>query len=186
MPTVSTIREVIDAYLNPIRRNNLEARRRKLGLSRVALGRILDVDPATVFRRERGSLFALWDYALRGIEAEAAEKSSKRVVRDFKSDLDRQTFPDQLDARGHSYTAAKMREACRQHASGKSRPAKRLAGEAPRRPRSRHHLPPLPMGGGGCPRRKMPNRSPIARKGSRVRHARRWSFSQEHLSRSSG
>ena len=126
MPTVSTIREVIDAYLNPIRRNNLEARRRKLGLSRVALGRILDVDPATVFRRERGSLFALWDYALRGIEAEAAEKSSKRVVRDFKSDLDRQTFfPDQLDARGHSYTAAKMREACRQHASGKSRPAKR-------------------------------------------------------------
>ena len=127
-----TVREVIDAHLNPIRRNNLEARRRKLGLSRVELGHILDVDPATVFRRERGPLFALWDYALRGIEAEAADKSSKRVVRDFKSGLDHQTFiPDQLDARGHSYTAAKMREARRQHAVGKSRPAKPSLSDKP-------------------------------------------------------
>jgi hypothetical protein len=128
-----TVRQVIDAHPNPIRRNDLEVRRRRLGLSRVALGRILDVDPATVFRRERGPLFALWDHALRGIEAEAADKSSKRVVRDFKSGLDLQTFiPDQLDARGHSYTAAKMRDARRQHALGKSRPAQPLLSDKPR------------------------------------------------------
>ena len=75
---------------------------------------------------------AFRDYALRGIEAEAADKSSKRVVRDFKSGLDHQTFiPDQLDARGHSYTAAKMREARRQHAVGKSRPAKPSLSDKP-------------------------------------------------------
>jgi DNA-binding XRE family transcriptional regulator len=122
---MSKVREVIDAYLNPIRKNDLEARRRKLGLSRVALGRILEVDPATVFRRERGPFVPLWDYALRGIEAEAADKSSKRVVQHFKSQLDRETFiPDQLDAQGYAYTAAKMHEARRQHALGKSRSAK--------------------------------------------------------------
>ena len=51
-----TTREVVKAALDPIRKNDLEARRRKLGLSRAALARILDVDPATVFRRERGPL----------------------------------------------------------------------------------------------------------------------------------
>ena len=51
-----TVKEVVPSAR---RRNDLEARRRKLGLSRVALGRILDVDPATVFRRERGPLVRL-------------------------------------------------------------------------------------------------------------------------------
>jgi hypothetical protein len=65
----------------------------------------------------------LWDYALRGIEAEAVE--GKRTLRDFKKDLDHQTFlPDQLDARGHSYTAEKMHEARRRHAQKKARPDK--------------------------------------------------------------
>jgi DNA-binding XRE family transcriptional regulator len=49
-----TTREVIKAALDPIPKNDLEVHRRKLGLSRAALGRILGVDPATVFRRERG------------------------------------------------------------------------------------------------------------------------------------
>ena len=67
------VKNLIKAAIDPIRQNNLRARRRKLGLSRVALGRILGVDPATVFRHERGRMDGLWDYALRGIEAEAAE-----------------------------------------------------------------------------------------------------------------
>ena len=116
-----TTREIVKEFLDPIRRNNLEARRRKLGLSRVALGRILDVDPATVFRRERGPFVALWDYALRGIEAEA--KEAKPILRRLKGDLDQQTFiPDQLDARGHSYTAEKMHQARRKHAQEKLAP----------------------------------------------------------------
>ena len=58
-----------------------------------------DVDPTTVFRRERGPLVALWDYAMRGIEAEAKDKEAKSHLRSFTGDLDRQTFiPDQLAA----------------------------------------------------------------------------------------
>ena len=92
-----SVKYVIRATIDPIRQNTLRARRRKLGLSRVALGRILGVDPATVFRHERGRMDALWDYALRGIEAEAAEGKQSR--RQYKTELDLQTFiPDQLDA----------------------------------------------------------------------------------------
>jgi hypothetical protein len=117
------VRDVVNQLVDPIRRNNFEARRHKLGLSRVALGRILDVNPTTVFRHERGPFIALWDYALRGIEAEAA--SGKQVLRSFKAELDRQTFiPDQLDARGFSYTAERMQKARRQHAQQKSRSSK--------------------------------------------------------------
>jgi DNA-binding XRE family transcriptional regulator len=65
-------RETIAEILHPIRHNDLEARRRRLKLSRVALARILDVDPATVYRQERGVMSALWNYALRGVEAEAS------------------------------------------------------------------------------------------------------------------
>ena len=113
-----TIKEAIQEITNPIRRNNLEARRRKLGLSRVALGRILDVDPATVFRRERGPLVALWDYAMRGIEAEASE--AKPILRSHKGDLGLQTvIPDHFDVQGFAYTAEKMNHARRQHAQEK-------------------------------------------------------------------
>ena len=108
----------IKEITNPLRRNDLEARRGKLGLSRVALGRILDVDPATVFRRERGPLAALWDYAMRGIEAEARE--AKPVLRSHKGDLERQTFmPDQFAAQGFAFTGEKMNQARRQHAQEK-------------------------------------------------------------------
>src|SRR5262245_63318993 len=112
---MTTVREAIDSVLNPIRRNNLEARRLKLGLSRVALGRILEVDPATVFRHERAPLVALWDYALRGIEAEAASKESKQELRSFKSGLDCESIiPDGIAAQGKAYLAEKMHKARQQ------------------------------------------------------------------------
>ena len=136
-----SVKEVIKEITNPHRRNDLEARRRKLGLSRVALGRILDVDPATVFRRERGPLVALWDYAMRGIEAEARE--AKPILRSRKSDLDLQTvIPDHFDAQGFAYTAEKMNQARRQHAreklaaSGKRAAERSALRSLPREPRS--------------------------------------------------
>ena len=102
-----TVKEAIQGITNPHRRNDLEARRRKLGLSRVALGRILGVDPATVFRRERGPRVALWDYAMRGIEAEARE--AKPTLRSHKRGLDLENFiPDQLAAQGSAFTSEKM------------------------------------------------------------------------------
>ena len=113
-----TVKEVIKEITNPHRRNDLEARRRKLGLSRVALGRILGVDPATVFRRERGPLVALWDYAMRGIEAEA--KEAKPILRSHKGDLDLETIiPDHFDAQGSAFTSEKMNQARREHAREK-------------------------------------------------------------------
>jgi hypothetical protein len=116
-----TAREAVRSMLDPIRHNNLKARRLKLKLSRVALGRILGVDPATVFRREQGMLAPLWDYALRGIEAEAQE--AKPVVKVFKSELDQQSFtPEQLAARGYSYTTEKMLEEREKHAHAKRHP----------------------------------------------------------------
>src|SRR5262249_50302412 len=84
----SKTRQAIKEILNPIRRNDLEARRRALGLSRAALGRILDVDPATVFRQERGVMSSLWDYALRGVEAEA--KKAKPALREHQEKVSRQ------------------------------------------------------------------------------------------------
>ena len=136
-----TVKEAIQEITNPLRRNNLEARRRKLGLSRVALGRILDVDPATVFRRERGPPVALWDYAMRGIEAEARE--AKPILRSDKGDLDLQTvIPDHFDAQGLAYTAEKMNQARRQHArervaaSGKRVAERSALRGLPREPRS--------------------------------------------------
>jgi hypothetical protein len=129
---MAKVREVVDAIVNPIRRNELKARRRKLGLSLVALGRILEVDPATVFRHERGPLVALWDYALRGIEAEAAHKSSKDEIRSFRSGLDHQIFwPEQLAARGYSYVAEKMHQDRLKHAQRKSRSAPSPSAEKP-------------------------------------------------------
>ena len=118
-----TVKDVIKEITNPHRRSDLEARRRALGLSRVALGRILGVDPATVFRRERGPLVALWDYAMRGIEAVAASKEAKQVIRRYKASLDqRPTVPDIFDAQGETYVAEKMRAAHRQEARKKPAP----------------------------------------------------------------
>jgi len=118
-------REAVKGLLDPIRHNDLRKRRRELGLSRVALGRILGVDPATVYRHEQAPMAPLWDYALRGIEAEAKAKESKEVLRSFKKRLDLETLiPDQMDAQGHSYVAEKMHEARQQHAQKKARPGK--------------------------------------------------------------
>lgn len=120
-----TIKEAIQEITNPIRRNNLEARRRKLGLSRVALGRILDVDPATVFRRERGPLVALWDYAMRGIEAVAASDEAKQELRRYKAHLeDEDIFPEIFDARGQSFVAEKMRATRREETRKKPTPTR--------------------------------------------------------------
>ena len=94
-------------------------RQLKLGLSRVSLGRILDVDPATIFRRERGPLAALWDYAMRGIEAEAASEKAKRHIRGDKAQLKVPSIADMLDAQGFAFTAEKMNQARRQHAQEK-------------------------------------------------------------------
>jgi predicted transcriptional regulator len=52
------------------RQDDMEERRHRLGLSRVALARILDVDPSTVYRYERdGKMPVLLDLAMRAIEA---------------------------------------------------------------------------------------------------------------------
>jgi predicted transcriptional regulator len=111
----SKTQEAISEIINPIRPNTLRERRVRLGLSRVALARILDVDPASIFRHERNSMTALWDYALRGVEAEAADKASRQILQSFEADLNRQNFmPEQIDARGHKYVAEKMNEARRQ------------------------------------------------------------------------
>ena len=131
-----TVKEVIKEITNPLRQNDLEARRRKLGLSRVALGRILGVDPATVFRRERGPLVSLWDYAMRGIEAEAASKEAKQDIRWYHARLNRRpVIPDIRDAEGKSYVAEKMRAAHRQEARKKPT-LKQPADKKPGEPRS--------------------------------------------------
>jgi hypothetical protein len=116
-------RQTIKEILHPIRHNDLEARRRALGLSRVALGRIFDVDPATVFRQERGVKSPLWDYALRGVEAEAISARSR--LRDHQRDRD--MIPDGMDARGHKYTAEKMRAAKPRPPTVKAPPSPRQA-----------------------------------------------------------
>jgi Helix-turn-helix len=109
---MGAVRDLIRERLSPTRQNDLEARRKQLGLSRVALGRILGVDPATIFRRERGPLAALFDYAMRGVEAEAENKSGKQIVRNFRKSQ-RTIIPeaDWMAARGYGYIAEQMRDA---------------------------------------------------------------------------
>jgi DNA-binding XRE family transcriptional regulator len=101
--------ETIAEILTPIRRNDLQARRCRLKLSRVALARILDVDPATVYRQERGVMSALWDYAMRGVEAEA--KLAKPDLQSHQAHVDRRDFiSDAMVERGHRYTGEKMKQ----------------------------------------------------------------------------
>ena len=105
----SKTREAISAILHPIRHNDLEARRRRLRLSRVALARILDVDPTTVRRQERGVMSALWDYALRGVEAEA--KLAKPDLQSHQAHIDGRDFiADAMVERGQRYTGEKMKQ----------------------------------------------------------------------------
>ena len=105
----SKTRDTIAEILHPIRRNDLEARRHRLKLSRVALARILDVDPATIYRQERGVMSALWDYAMRGVEAEA--ENAKMVLREHQKKVDsRDLMADGMTERGHRYTGEKMKQ----------------------------------------------------------------------------
>ena len=127
------IKETISEILHPIRRNNLEARRRHLKLSRAALARILAVDPATVYRQERGVMSQLWDYALRGIEAEAKSKGAKAVVRDHQATVDRlDVIPDALAESGFGYTSEKMKAVKPRQKAAKPVPAPRDQMKGPR------------------------------------------------------
>jgi hypothetical protein len=81
-------------------------------------------------------MIALWDYAMRGIEAEAME--AKPTLRSHKGDL----IADHFEAQGFAYTAEKMNQARRQHArekvaaSGKRVAERSALRSLPREPRS--------------------------------------------------
>jgi hypothetical protein len=104
----------------PLRRNTLKAQRKALGLSRAALARILEVDPSSVYRQEmRNPMSILWNYALRGLAAEAKDRERQAMVRMHKSDLarrDQLLGPSRMDAEGSRYTAEKMRVVTREQA----------------------------------------------------------------------
>ena len=72
---------------------------------------------------------------MRGIEAVAASKEAKQVIRRYKASLDqRPTVPDIFDAQGETYVAEKMRAAHRQEA--RKKPAPRQPDKKPGEPRS--------------------------------------------------
>src|SRR5262249_573791 len=97
--------------LHPIRHNDLATRRRALGLSQVALARMLGVDRATIHRREKqGRMLAEWHYSLRGVEAELKSRDSKSIVRDHQNRVHQlDLIPDALAERGFEATAVKMK-----------------------------------------------------------------------------
>jgi DNA-binding XRE family transcriptional regulator len=100
--------KIVKAALNPVRDNDLERRRKALKLSRAALARIFGVNEATVFRQERGIMTGLWDYALRGVEAEAAK--TVEVLREHQRRIEQQdVIPAGMEGRGYRYAAEAMR-----------------------------------------------------------------------------
>jgi len=104
-----TAREVAKDFLNPVRRNNMKTRRKKLGISQSELATVLDVDVTSIYRRERGDVLpALWDYALRGVEAEAADPSARHVLRRFRSHMDGHIFIEGYRSRGFRWVAMSM------------------------------------------------------------------------------
>lgn len=131
--------DVVNGIRHPIRRNDLEARRRRLGLSRVKLAKILDVDPTTVLRQERAVMTALWDYALRGVEAEAME--AKPALRGHQQTVDdRDTVADGMVDRGHRYTGEKMK--AQKPRPRKAKPPPVSPAQPPLPSRSREATPP--------------------------------------------
>ena len=85
-----TAREIAEDILHPVRRNDMKARRKKLRLSQSELATVFDVDVVSIYRRERDKVLPiLWDYALKGVEAEAANPGAQQILRAFRSDLDR-------------------------------------------------------------------------------------------------
>ena len=102
-----TAREVAEDILHPVRRNDMKARRKKLRLSQSELATVFDVDVLSIYRHERDKVLPiLWDYALKGVEAEAANPDARQILRAF---LDRPNVIVQgLEARGHRLVAVRM------------------------------------------------------------------------------
>jgi DNA-binding XRE family transcriptional regulator len=108
MPPVPriTAREVVEETLHPVRRNKMKARRKKLGLSQSELATVLDVDAASIYRHERDDVLpALWNYALKGVEAEAANPTARQILKQSQS---RDVIAEGLGARGFRFTAVRM------------------------------------------------------------------------------
>jgi hypothetical protein len=64
--------------------SSLKDRRMRLGLSKEALARILDVNPRTIARHERtNDVPILLDYAMRAVEAEARETDKAEIRNDL-------------------------------------------------------------------------------------------------------
>jgi transcriptional regulator with XRE-family HTH domain len=89
----------------------MRARRKELGLSQTELATVLDVDVTSIYRRERDKVLPiLWDYALRGIEAEAAHPDTRTVVRGFRrmSRPPPTVIPEGMGNRGYRFVAVRM------------------------------------------------------------------------------
>jgi hypothetical protein len=139
MPAVPriTAREAAEDFVQPLRHNTMNSRRKNLGLSQSELAAVLDVDATSIYRHERGEVLpSLWDYALRGVEAETVNPTVRRMLRDFKSRLARpNVFVQGYGARGYRFIAVRMVSELRGHARAdrlkrKVRPAERKAGKA--------------------------------------------------------
>jgi DNA-binding XRE family transcriptional regulator len=105
-----TAREVAEDILCPVRRNDMKVRRKKLRLSQSELAAVLGVNVLSIYRHERDKVLpALWDYALKGVEAEAANPDDEQILRAFRSGLDGPiVFVDGYEARGHRLLAVRM------------------------------------------------------------------------------
>jgi DNA-binding transcriptional regulator YiaG len=105
-----TAREVIADTLRPVRRNSMKSRRKKLGLSQSELATVLDVDVASIYRHEREHVLpSLWEYALRGIEAEASLPDTRTILRSVRSEMGRPNIiAEGLGAYGHRFVAVRM------------------------------------------------------------------------------
>jgi DNA-binding XRE family transcriptional regulator len=105
-----TAREVVEDFLHPARRNDMKARRKKLRLSQSELATVFDVDVLSIYRHERDKVLPiLWDYALKGVEAEAANPDARQILQTFRSGLDRPNAIEQgLEAREYRLVAVRM------------------------------------------------------------------------------
>jgi hypothetical protein len=122
--------KIAKALLNPLRDNDLEQRRKALKLSRAALARIFGVNEATVFRQERSIMTGLWDYALRGVEAEAAK--AVKILREHQRRIEGQdAIAAGMEGRGYRYAAEAMRA---------QKPRRRTT----TKPRAKKSIPSLP------------------------------------------
>jgi len=117
--------KIAKALLNPIRDNDLEQRRKALKLSRAAVARIFGVNEATVYRQERGIMTGLWDYALRGVEAEAAK--TREILLKHQREIEQDTTVAWTEGKGYHYAAEAMRaQKPRQRATTKPRVKKSI------------------------------------------------------------